>query len=142
MARPKYPSDDLAQFMLRMPPDLRDRIKVYAERHGRSMNTEIVRRLENSFRGWPKITWSDDHFDRLKLAGEDRRQELEKRISDFAHQLVEHELPSVGSLHDTLCHSFYRLLHSVPEEERERLNDEFVKLSLDLIAATAKKAKE
>jgi predicted DNA-binding protein len=49
MARQKFPSDDLAQFMVRMPPDLRDRIKTYAERHGRSMNTEIVRVLEVHF---------------------------------------------------------------------------------------------
>ncbi|RWM28503.1 Arc family DNA-binding protein [Mesorhizobium sp.] len=37
------------QFPLRLPPGLRDRIKAYAERHGRSMNTEIVRVLEREF---------------------------------------------------------------------------------------------
>jgi hypothetical protein len=37
------------QFQLRLPPGLRDRIKAYAERHGRSMNTEIVRILEREF---------------------------------------------------------------------------------------------
>lgn len=36
------------------PPGLRDRIKAYAERHGRSMNTEIVRVLEREFpEQWP-----------------------------------------------------------------------------------------
>ncbi|MCO6178832.1 Arc family DNA-binding protein [Ciceribacter sp. RN22] len=37
------------QFQLRLPPGLRDRIKTYAEAHGRSMNTEIVRVLEREF---------------------------------------------------------------------------------------------
>ena len=36
-------------FMLRMPDGLRDRVKAYAEKNGRSMNTEIVRALEESF---------------------------------------------------------------------------------------------
>lgn len=49
MARPKYPSDDLAQFMVRMPPGLRDRIKAYAAYKGRSMNDEVVRILEREF---------------------------------------------------------------------------------------------
>lgn len=37
------------QFQLRLPPGLRERIKAYADRHGRSMNAEIVRVLENEF---------------------------------------------------------------------------------------------
>lgn len=36
------------QFMLRLPEDLRDRIRSIAERNGRSMNAEIVLRLERS----------------------------------------------------------------------------------------------
>lgn len=42
------------QFQLRLPPGLRDRIKAYAEKHGRSMNEEIVRLLEREFpEPWP-----------------------------------------------------------------------------------------
>ena len=37
------------QFQLRLPDGLRERIKTYAERHGRSMNAEIVRILEREF---------------------------------------------------------------------------------------------
>ncbi|PBB20568.1 Arc family DNA-binding protein [Mesorhizobium sp. WSM4313] len=37
------------QFQLRLPPGLRDRIRAYAERFGRSMNEEIVRILEREF---------------------------------------------------------------------------------------------
>lgn len=45
----KFPSELAERFQVRLPPGLRDRIKAYAERHGRSMNTEIVRVLENEF---------------------------------------------------------------------------------------------
>lgn len=38
-----------AQYMLRMPEGLRDRIKAKAEKHGRSMNAEIVQLLEREY---------------------------------------------------------------------------------------------
>lgn len=42
------------KYVLRMPDGLRDRIKAYAERHGRSMNAEIIRVLEREFpEQWP-----------------------------------------------------------------------------------------
>jgi hypothetical protein len=37
------------KYVLRLPDGLRDRIKAYAESHGRSMNAEIVRVLEREF---------------------------------------------------------------------------------------------
>lgn len=37
------------QYMLRFPPGLRDRVKDAAAEHGRSMNSEIVARLEETF---------------------------------------------------------------------------------------------
>lgn len=45
----KYPSELAERFQIRLPAGLRDRIKSYAEQHGRSMNTEIVRVLEHEF---------------------------------------------------------------------------------------------
>ncbi|MBP1859789.1 Arc family DNA-binding protein [Rhizobium herbae] len=36
------------QFMLRFPDDMRDRVKRFAEKNGRSMNAEIIARLERS----------------------------------------------------------------------------------------------
>jgi len=49
MARGNFPSAKQDQFVLRFPNGLRDRIKTYAEAHGRSMNAEIVRILEREF---------------------------------------------------------------------------------------------
>ncbi|MDH0907582.1 Arc family DNA-binding protein [Rhizobium pusense] len=39
------------QFPLRLPDGMREQIKIAAERNGRSMNAEIVTRLENSLVG-------------------------------------------------------------------------------------------
>lgn len=49
MARGDFPSAKQDQFVLRFPDGLRDRIKAYAERHGRSMNAEIIRVLEREY---------------------------------------------------------------------------------------------
>lgn len=38
------------QFMIRLPDGMRDRIKAAAEKHGRSMNAEVVYALEVYFR--------------------------------------------------------------------------------------------
>lgn len=37
------------QYMVRFPKGLRDRVKASAEANGRSMNSEIIARLEESF---------------------------------------------------------------------------------------------
>ncbi|MGH2342560.1 Arc family DNA-binding protein [Segnochrobactraceae bacterium EtOH-i3] len=45
----KFPSQLAERFQVRMPDGLRDRIRDAAEHNGRSMNAEIVARLEESF---------------------------------------------------------------------------------------------
>lgn len=49
MAKKPAPSDLMDKFMLRMPDGMRDRIAKAAKENGRSMNAEIVRRLERTF---------------------------------------------------------------------------------------------
>lgn len=49
MAKAQYPSDKQDQFMLRLPDGMRDGLKKAAEENRRSMNAEIVARLEESF---------------------------------------------------------------------------------------------
>lgn len=46
MPKPKYPSEKLDQYMLRLPDGMRERIKAIAEASRRSMNAEIVAALE------------------------------------------------------------------------------------------------
>lgn len=46
----KYPSELADRFQVRMPAGMRDRIKAAADANNRSMNAEILMRLEGSFR--------------------------------------------------------------------------------------------
>lgn len=45
----KFPSDLADRFQVRMPNGLRDRLRDAAEANKRSMNAEIIARLEESF---------------------------------------------------------------------------------------------
>jgi Arc-like DNA binding domain len=45
---------DPYRFLLRMPPELREPLRDAAERSGRSLNAEIVARLESSISGRPQ----------------------------------------------------------------------------------------
>ena len=49
MAKKPYPSEIADRFQVRMPDGLRDRIAAAADANNRSMNSEIVARLEASF---------------------------------------------------------------------------------------------
>lgn len=49
MAKKEFPSDKLDQYIVRFPNGLRDRIKEAAAANNRSMNAEIISRLEDSF---------------------------------------------------------------------------------------------
>jgi len=43
---------ELVAYALRLPPDLKLRLEAAADRNGRSLNSEIVQRLEKSVDGW------------------------------------------------------------------------------------------
>ncbi|KAA0970287.1 Arc family DNA-binding protein [Aureimonas fodinaquatilis] len=47
MAREQYPSEKAERFQIRLPDGLREEIRSAAERNGRSMNAEIVHRLQS-----------------------------------------------------------------------------------------------
>ncbi len=47
--KPPFPSRVADQFVVRFPDGMRDRIREAADANGRSMNAEIVARLQTSF---------------------------------------------------------------------------------------------
>ncbi|QNQ62525.1 Arc family DNA-binding protein [Brucella sp. 6810] len=49
MAKPMYPSEKLDQYMLRFPDGMRERLKTLAKDNNRTLNAEIIARLEASF---------------------------------------------------------------------------------------------
>lgn len=84
--REKYPSELAERFQVRLPPGLRDRIKAYADRHGRSMNAEIVRVLEREYpEPWPAETRFREIIDMIAVLkkGEASDQYVEKLFAEL-----------------------------------------------------------
>ncbi len=57
----KSPSRSQDKFILRLPDGMRDEIKTAADKSGRSMNAEIVHRLQTSFTQ-PSIEQTDEYI--------------------------------------------------------------------------------
>lgn len=82
--KPIQPQD---KYVLRMPDGLRERIKAYAERNGRSMNSEIVRVLEREFpEPW---TIETRIADLLGLIAIMKEAEADERVSTLIEALRE-----------------------------------------------------
>jgi len=73
-----YPSQQLDKFQLRMPSGMRERIRIAAEKSGRSMNAEIVARLEESFR-------TGETFERFNVMSVALDEKLEKVREEIDH---------------------------------------------------------
>lgn len=82
-------SRDINPFALRMPPDLRAQIEVAAKASGRSMNAEIVARLQ--------LTMGGDGRDRDELAKVNQRMyavEVQVQVLlDAYRALTDKEMP-------------------------------------------------
>ncbi|TBD15717.1 Arc family DNA-binding protein [Rhizobium ruizarguesonis] len=81
------------QYMLRLPDGLRDRIKAYAERMGTSINSEIVRVLEERFpEQWPIDNRLDELAKMLSILGagtEDRRlDEFMQKVEETVEGII------------------------------------------------------
>jgi hypothetical protein len=60
----KIAAADADQYMLRLPPGLRDRVGRRAAENGRSMNTEIIDAIEKHLEGADRITQLWDLFEK------------------------------------------------------------------------------
>lgn len=78
--REPYPSETAPRFMVRLPDDMRDRLKAAAKENNRTMNAEIVARLERSFRE-PAATGGEALVRRL--------EKIEKRLDTLRECLAE-----------------------------------------------------
>lgn len=62
MARQPSPSDQQARYLLRLPDGLRGQIEASAKANNRSLNAEIISRLERSFDLDDGLTELDEGF--------------------------------------------------------------------------------
>lgn len=68
MERKPFPSETQERFIIRFPDGMRDRIKEAAEANNRSMNAEIVARLEGSFDPQTSTEpWSKEAVERFEM---------------------------------------------------------------------------
>ncbi len=79
--RKPYPSEEQDRFMVRLPDGMRELVSQAATKNKRTMNAEIVARLERSF-----------------------QEEGDNRMNDFAHRitLLEEQVGKVRVLDSTL----------------------------------------
>lgn len=73
MSKNPYPSETADRYIIRFPDGMRERIKELAEKNGRSMNAEIIARLEESLGHKDVDLWQ--HLVRLE-----KRQAEQHRI--------------------------------------------------------------
>lgn len=72
--RSEYPSEQSDKFLVRLPEGMRERITEEAKRAGRSMNAEIVHRLEQSFHEMQVYHYGNPEVeDLIKTVIEDQR---------------------------------------------------------------------
>ncbi|MDW9699243.1 Arc family DNA-binding protein [Sinorhizobium meliloti] len=83
------------QAMIRLPDGMRDRLKAEAERSGRSMNAEIVDRLEQSFRTPVEIP--QDLLERIEAYA----QRQGRTISEEVLRLLDREYPRQWPIEDS-----------------------------------------
>lgn len=96
MARQQYPSDKQDQFMVRLPNGMRDKLKEAADRSNRSTNSEIVSRLEESFR--VPLVVPDDLAGRIKVYADRHDRTVEEEIL----RLLDREYPRQWPVEDSL----------------------------------------
>ena len=84
----KIAAKDADQYMLRLPPGLRDRVSKRAAENGRSMNTEIVDAIEKNLEGADRMTRLWDFFEkhRENIEAIDR---VWGAVEDLEHSMAE-----------------------------------------------------
>ncbi|MBO9122784.1 MULTISPECIES: Arc family DNA-binding protein [unclassified Rhizobium] len=84
------------QAMIRLPEGMRDKLKAAAEVTGRSMNAEIVDRLEQSFRS--PLVLPEDLIDRITVYAKRHN----RTVTDEVLRLLEREYPQQWNVDDRM----------------------------------------
>jgi len=132
MPRTDYPSDKQDQYMVRFPDGMRDRLKAAAAQNKRSMNAEIVARLEASFDLDPgespdevraRVFSSQEEIDTLPSPGDVLGAELQRAIREAIDKKLD-ELNNAGfvtMLYNIDIEKDPPIFHKIPKRNREQL---------------------
>lgn len=119
MARPSYPSDDVEKLLLRFPPGMRDRIKVEAKANGRSMNAEVVQRLQEAYesldyqRSRSSVPdWTDEEI-----------EEMQNSPLRSAPIRIQNQLDEISEQQKQLAENFRMIVDAI-EKSRSGTSDE------------------
>ena len=125
MATPKQTDP---QFKLRLTPELKNSIETAASANNRSMNAEIVARLEESFRVWLQLSLSQDLAERIMAAEPELQEEARFLATKTAIGTLEKLFPQAPSRFHHLAqmsHSFEKALASSGVEDSDALRERF-----------------
>ncbi|MCJ8509521.1 Arc family DNA-binding protein [Rhizobium lemnae] len=113
------------KFMLRLPDGMRERLRSAAERNQRSINSEIVHRLEQSF--LIKIESITDPFEKIKRLSEEISLFSEKaqEYQNALYKELELQRPFSAAFHMHIFNLVAEWLHSGHEVKPNELEQEF-----------------
>ncbi|NEJ20084.1 Arc family DNA-binding protein [Rhizobium leguminosarum] len=106
------------KFMLRFPDGMRDRIRAEADENGRSMNAEIVARIEDTFEGseevedlWRQIYQKDARIKHLEAQGDATERLLRETLADYKAIAAKQEI-----LLQAVCYRVLQFKELVPQD--------------------------
>ena len=133
MAKKQFPSDKQDQFMIRFPDGMRDTLKEIANASGRSLNAEIIDRLEKSL-NWPSLSIPQPLYDAVIEMPIGILMELENKLQDMVESVVSDALLSHQISQQNLLSRFEEFIEFAPEEDQPRLRKEirdlFIKVGI------------
>lgn len=95
-----YPSDQADKVLVRMPDGMRDRLKEAAKVNNRTMNAEIVARLQSTFYDprFPVGTFRNPSHDGVGLVGQDDLPGSTTPTADeIAQKVLDKLIPLIGN---------------------------------------------
>jgi hypothetical protein len=114
-----------------MQADLKSRVEEAATANKRSMNTEIVRRLEASFSEWPRVVLPEELAARVASGSPEYRRLAEEDVQRMALHVLERLYPPEGPKvsPEEFYRAGYAALPKMADKDRERLLDDLLSLT-------------
>jgi hypothetical protein len=125
MAEKRTKSDG---FMLRFPDGMRDRLKKEADGNNRSMNAEIIERLEESLTRWPVVQLPDEVRAAAWELPVDEMLSAERDIDEYATKRVTSALREQEVMRENFLYQVEEIIGYAPAEDQPRLREEMRRL--------------